>query len=208
MNLTLQHTLSHSLTFMFRDDDWFWKVSLGALALLLIPVAAGYCFAIGFLVETVRRCRRHEDGLPDWSDIAPLWKSGRSVAPALALYTALASLALGAMVHQTSLPVVLLSAVLVHAFAGPFVILRYLEHPTAGACFNLRALARLAASCGMRAFELSGYAFSVFVIVLCFGWMALIVGWPFFIFWGMLVSASFTAQLAPAPAPLAVEAAP
>jgi hypothetical protein len=39
--------------------------------------------------------------------------------------------------------------------------------------------------------------FSIFVVVVCLGWMALIVGWLFFIFWGMLVAASFTASLAP-----------
>jgi Protein of unknown function (DUF4013) len=167
-----QTTLSHSLTFMFKDEDWFWKVLLGALALLLVAAGIGYFFVIGYHVETVRRCRKHEPALPDWNPLSPLWRSGLRVGSAMLCYSALASACLAA-VHLTGVFAIAMGIVVTHTIVLPFVILSFLQGESLKSCFALHA-------------------------VFCFGWMALIVGWPFFIFWGMLATAAFTASLAPA----------
>lgn len=181
---------------MFKDADWFWKVSLGALALCAIPAGIGYPFVVGYCVETVRSCRTDELTLPEWTNPVRLLKHGIRVGSALALYSLVVCLVLAAVSRHADLLTVLTAVILVHTFVGPFVMLRYLSDGSFRSCFDLRSAFAIVKSNGYRATEITGLSFGVFLVVLCFGWMALIIGWPFFIFWGMLVSASFTAMLA------------
>ncbi len=192
-----QTTLSHSLTFMFKDEDWFWKVSLGALALLLVAAGIGYFFVIGYHVETVRRCRKHEPALPDWNPLSPLWRSGLRVGSAMLCYSALASACLAA-VHLTGVFAIAMGIVVTHTIVLPFVILSFLQGESLKSCFALHAMGAMINSNRRSAVQVTSAGFCIFMTVFCFGWMALIVGWPFFIFWGMLATAAFTASLAPA----------
>ena len=192
----MKTTVTHALTFMFKDDDWFWKVSLGALALLLIGTGVGYILCIGYHVETVRRCRNQEPQLPDWNDLRLLWRAGRVVGCAILLYCA-AVLGCLAAVHQARAFYAGIAVLAVHTCIQPFVVLRYLDRGTMRSCFAIGSFAAAARRNGLRALGMTGAGFGIVGVVVCFGWMALIVGWPFFIFWGMLAAAAFTASLAP-----------
>jgi hypothetical protein len=191
-------TIAHSLTFMFKDEDWFWKVSLGALALLLTGVGIGYFLVIGYHVETVRRCRTSEPSLPEWNRLRPLLHTGWIVGSAMLCYSVLVLGCLTA-VHRASLLNAGIAVVVIHTFVLPFAALQFLEAGTLTSCFALRSFAAVIRRTGLRALTITSTGFGIVVIVLCFGWMALIVGWPFFIFWGMLAAAARTAGLAPAP---------
>jgi hypothetical protein len=189
-----QTTISHSLTYMFKDEDWFWKVSLGALALFSVCLGAGYFLVVGYQVETVRRCRRNDHTLPDWNALGQLWRSGLRVGGAALCYCAAVTAALVAF-RQTGMFAGLIAVVLTHTFILPFLIIRFVEEGTLRSCFSLGTIASMIRGNGLRAATVTLAGFAIFTAVLCFGWMALIVGWPFFIFWGMLAAASFTAAL-------------
>jgi hypothetical protein len=189
-------TFTHSLTYMFKDEDWFWKVSLGACALLAIGCGAGYFLVMGYQVETVRRCRMNETTLPEWNSPRLLWRTGLTVGSAMLCYTAIVLGGL-ASIHHASVLSAVIGIVVIHTFLLPFVTLRFLERGSFASCLSVAAIASLVRKNGLRAAEMTAAGFSIFVVVVCLGWMALIVGWLFFIFWGMLVAASFTASLAP-----------
>jgi len=190
-------TIAHSLTYLFKDDDWFWKVSVGVLMLLLMCAGIGYFFVIGYYVETVRRCRRRQWTLPEWNKPGPLWRSGAMVGAALLCYTAVIIAGLGAL-GSGGLLTAGIVFVLTHAFIQPFVVLSYLERESFASCFAARSFAAMVRTNGLGALQAAMAGFGIVTIVLSFGWMALIVGWPFFIVWGMLAAAAFTATLDPA----------
>ncbi len=190
-------TLSHSLTFMFKDEDWFWKVSVGALALLLIGAGIGYFFVIGYQVETVRRCRNHEPSLPEWNSPGMLWRSGLRVGSAMLGYCALIAACMTA-IHHTGIFNIGIGIVAAHTVVLPFVILRFLQDGSLRSCFDFQSMGSMIGRNRRGAAQAACAGFCIFMTVFCFGWMALIVGWPFFIFWGMLAAAALTASLAPA----------
>jgi hypothetical protein len=191
-----KHTITHSLTYMFKDDDWFWKVSLGALALLLIGVGIGYFLVIGYQVETVRRCRANDPVLPEWSALKDLLRGGFIVGSAMLLYSAVVVACLIAVRH-TGMFAGLIGTVLTHAFVLPFVILSYLDAGSFRSCFAFGSFSAVIRRNAIGALSVTTSGFAIFALVLCLGWMALILGWPLFIFWGMLVAAAGTASLAP-----------
>lgn len=188
-------TIAPALTYMFKDDDWFWKVSVGVLALLLIGLGVGYFLVIGYYVETARRCTKNDATLPEWNMLAKLWHTGRIVGAAMLCYSVLVLAGLAA-VHQAHALTAGIAIVVTHALIQPFVVVSFLEHESFASCFAFRSFAATIGRNGMRAATIIGSGFGIFAVVLCFGWMALIVGWPFFIFWGMLAAAAFTASLA------------
>lgn len=189
-------TLSSSLSFMFADEDWFWKVSLGALALLLTGTGIGYFFVIGYHVETVRRYREHESTLPEWNRPGTLWRSGLRVGIAMVCYTTLVVASL-ASVHQIGALTIGICILLTHTVVLPFVVLQFLKVGSLSSCFALPALTSIAGRNIFASVQKTAMESCILLAVASFGWMALIVGWPFFIFWGILASASLTASLTP-----------
>jgi hypothetical protein len=137
----------------------------------------------------------NEQTLPEWGQQRRLWRTGLIVGSAMLCYCAVVMGFLAA-VHCASLLHAVITIVVMHTFLLPFVTLRFLEEGTFTSCVSVPAIIAAVRANGFRAVEMTASGFGIFVIVFCFGWMALIVGWLFFIFWGMLAAASFTALLA------------
>jgi hypothetical protein len=67
-----------AFSFVFEDQEWFKKVGVAAL-ILLIPIA-GPIFLAGWVFETIKRViRRDPDLLPDWSDFGGYFGDGFKV---------------------------------------------------------------------------------------------------------------------------------
>ncbi len=189
--------LTQSFSYMFKDGSWFYKVFVGGLFVALSATTLGIPFIVGYQIKHVRdMIEGKEDILPEWKNIARMARDGIAVLCALAIYLAVlvsATFAAGAAFSLTRLGV---STGIVIFFLMPLVVLQYAKKPTLLACFALITLTSPAARRPAAFAATIGISVAVMTAVVAFGWMSLIIGWPFVIFWGITVQSHMLGQLA------------
>lgn len=96
--------LTKALTFFFEDPNWVPKLLVGTLFALLSPFVIGAVFVTGYSLALARHTMRHRGPvLPEWDDLPGIFVDG------------LKGFAIS-VAHK--LPVVILTVLLVLAFAG------------------------------------------------------------------------------------------
>jgi hypothetical protein len=189
--------VTQSFSYMFKDGSWFYKVFIGGLFVALSATTLGIPFLVGYQVKNVRGViEGEEDILPQWKDIAGMFSDGIAVLCALAIYLAVivtATFVAGAAFSLTRLGV---STGILIFFWMPLIVIQYAKRPTLIACFALVTLTSPAVKRPAAFAATIGTSFAVMTAVFALGWMSLIVGWPFVIFWGMTVQSHILGQLA------------
>ncbi len=189
--------IARSFSHPFKDASWFFKVFIGGLFLLLSVAVVGCPFILGYQARHVAAVGRHEDtALPEWKDMAELFKHGTIIFFALAIYLfAIVSLAAGVFGLHPRWLVLVLSLMMV-LFIKPLVLIQFARRRTFLSCFRIHDMI----SSFLRhpiSFS-SGLVVSFLVTMATFllGWMSLILGWPFVAFWGIIVESHIAGQLA------------
>jgi Protein of unknown function (DUF4013) len=193
----MQMNVSQSFSYIFKDGSWFYKVFVGGLFVALSATTLGIPFIVGYQVRHVRNMiERDEDILPEWKNIAGMFRDGIAVLCALAIYLAVlvtAAFVAGAALSLTRLGI---SIAIVVSFWMPLVVIQYAKRPTLYACFALVALTSPMVKRPSAFATTIGISFAVMTAVFALGWMSLIIGWPFVIFWGITVQTHILGQLA------------
>ena len=69
--------LNRTLSFPFREPDWFPKFLIGALFMILSLFGLGIPVIAGYLVQTTQRVMRREHTvLPEWTDVGVMFVVG------------------------------------------------------------------------------------------------------------------------------------
>lgn len=193
----MQMNVSQSFSYMFKDGSWFYKVFVGGLFVALSATTLGIPFIVGYQVKHVRdMIEREENILPEWKNIAGMFRDGVAVLCALAIYLAvlvIAAFVAGAALSLTRLGIL---AAIVISFWMPLIVIQYAKRPTLFACFALVTLTSPMAKRPSAFAATIGISFAVMSAVFALGWMSLIIGWPFVIFWGITVQTHMLGQLA------------
>lgn len=189
--------VTQSFSYIFKDGSWFYKVFVGGLFVTLSATTLGIPFIAGYQVKHVRdMIEREEDILPEWKNIAGMFRDGIAVLCALAIYLAVlgsVAFAAGAAFSLTRLGI---STGIVIFFWMPLVVIQYAKHPTLFSCFALVTLISPVTKRPSAFAATIGISFAVMAAVFALGWMSLIIGWPFVIFWGITVHSHMLGQFA------------
>ena len=188
---------TQSFSYIFKDGSWFYKVFIGGLFVALSTTTLGIPFIAGYQVKHIRNMiERKEDILPEWKNIAGMFRDGIAVLCALAVYVAVlvsAAFVAGGAFSLTRLGV---STGVVLFFWMPLVVIQYAKRPTLFACFALVTLTSPITKTPTAYATTIGISVAVMTAVFGLGWMSLIIGWPFVIFWGITVHTHILGQLA------------
>jgi hypothetical protein len=193
----LQMNVTQSFSYMFKDGSWFYKVFVGGLFVALCTTTLGIPFIVGYQIKHVREMiEREEDILPEWKNMGGMFRDGIAILCALAIYLAVlisATYAAGAAFSLVHLGV---STGIIIFFWMPLVVIQYAKRPTLFACFALVTLTSPVAKRPSAFAATIGISCAVMTAVFALGWMSLIIGWPFVIFWGITVQSHILGQLA------------
>ena len=189
--------IARSLSHMFKDSSWFFKVFLGGSFLVGSVVIIGLPFIVGYVVEHIRGiARQNESVLPEWKNLRHIYQQGLVVLLAGLAYVALFIafvIAVGGM-PATTLTIVG-GAVILFVWM-PLVLIQYAKEPTFFSCFSILEIVKRWALHPFLYAEALAIGFLTVAATVLFGWMSMIVGWPFVIFWGILVQSQILGQLA------------
>ena len=73
--------------FVFRDQNWFGKVAMGALFVFLSMFLVGIPFLLGYMVWTTRNVIRKEPyPLPPWTHLGDMFVTGLKLIAAYIVY--------------------------------------------------------------------------------------------------------------------------
>lgn len=189
--------IAHSFSYMFKDSSWFFKVFLGGIFLLVSAVFVGIPIILGYEIEHIREVAGQKESLlPEWKNIRKLFKDGFIVLCATLIYAG-ALMLLITSVHQSPAPGLMLVVLLaVLFFWMPLLLIQFTKRPTFLSCFSIAEIVkRCAVHPLLYSTALAAGFFTIAASVLL-GWMSMIVGWPFVVFWGILVQSHILGQLA------------
>ncbi len=183
--------LSNSLVFMFKDDFWFSKVFVGGLVFLLSAVLVGIFLLIGYLIELMNGFLHDNETLPEWRHSGRFFSHGIRLVFALAVY-AVPFAALNVLYHSAW---IIAGSIVVLLIASPVFAAQYAFRFLLRDCFDWKSILTLVLRTPL--FFLCGVLISYGTVALSIslGWMMLIIGWPFVVFWGMLVQSHMFATL-------------
>lgn len=181
---------------MFKDGSWFFKVFLGGLFILLCGLAAGLPFVLGYQIRHVAAVSKHEDSpLPEWKDLRSIFNDGLVILAVTIIYLAAGVWLTISLTGSRNLwPAFIVAALLVFVWE-PFVLIQYARRRTFLACFSLREMTTPLARHPVTCVIATAVSTTVMLATILFGWMSLILGWPFVVFWGVLVQSHIYGQL-------------
>jgi len=182
---------------MFKDSSWFFKVFLGGTFLVGSVVLIGLPFIVGYIIEDIRAVAgRNESILPEWKNLRQLYKQGIVVLCAGLIYAVLfaaCSIAVSGKLETTSI----VAGIFVLIFVWmPVVLIQYAKRLTFFSCFSILEIVKPCALHPLLYAKSLAAGFLTIAASILFGWMSMIVGWPFVIFWGILVQSQILGQLA------------
>ena len=182
---------SKSFNFMFKDSAWFSKIFIGGLWNIATFLFIGFPFVIGYFFTVIQNTIKDEEQiLPDWSNLTDKFQKG---------------FMLSIIYFSYCLPVIILSAFLDDAIGDsealtlvlllmvifwlPIVTINFARTGDFMAAYKLNEMLNMIMSNAgiyipMVLLSLAVLSFSFF-----FGSLILVVGSPFFTFWGILVVA-------------------
>lgn len=189
--------IARSFSYMFKDSSWFFKVFLGGIFLILSAVVAGLPFILGYEIEHIRGVAEQKEAiLPEWKNMRKLFKEGLIVLCVALVYAALL-LSLIVAVHGAPAMILMLAALIVLIFFWmPLVLIQFTKRSTFFSCFSIVEILK---RCSLHPYLYIVSLATGFLTILAsffFGWMSMIVGWPFVVFWGILVQSQILGQLA------------
>ena len=189
--------IARSFSYMFKDSSWFFKVFLGGLFLILSAAAIGLPYILGYEIEYIRRTADQKGSiLPEWKNMRKLFKEGCIVLCATLMYAAVL-LSLILAVNRSPAASLLLAAFLaVIFFWTPLVLIQFAKRPTLFSCFSIMEIVKRSALHPFLFTVSLAAGFLTIAASILFGWMSMIVGWPFVVFWGILVQSHILGQLA------------
>ncbi|HLE56285.1 MAG TPA: DUF4013 domain-containing protein [Rhodothermia bacterium] len=196
-----------SFAYVFKDEEWFKKLSVGGLFVLLAMFIIGSFFVAGYELEVMRRVmRRDRRPLPQWDDL------GRKLGEGFMLMVAFLVYAVPIMIVSTFSDGDggVLAALMTLAFFlwVPAVQIQYARTSDFSACFRGAEIFQFVRSNLGTYVPAALLSILVWGLAFSFGWLAFIIGWPWVIFWGSLVSSHILGQVGtlwsgPAPRPAA-----
>jgi hypothetical protein len=186
-----------SFSYMFKDSTWFFKVFLGGIFLLASAAFVGLPLILGYEIEHIREAAEQKESLlPEWKNIRRFFKEGFIVLSATLIYAG-ALMLLIAAVHRSPTASLMLAVLLaVIFFWMPLLLIQFTKRPTFLSCFSILEIVK---RCAVHPFLFSVSLATGFLTIaasVLFGWMSMIVGWPFVVFWGILVQSHILGQLA------------
>ena len=189
--------IARSFSYMFKDSSWFFKVFLGGIFLVVSVVFVGLPFIIGYEIEHVRGIAGQKDPiLPEWKNMRKLFKEGLIVLCATLIYAAVILSLIVAVNRPPAANLMLVAFLAVIFFWMPLVLIQFTKRSTFFSCFSFIEI--------LKPYSLHPFLYTVslttgFLTIaasVLFGWMSMIVGWPFVVFWGILVQCHILGQLA------------
>ncbi len=186
-----------SFSYMFKDSSWFFKVFLGGIFLIVSAVFVGLPFILGYEIEHIRTVAEQKESiLPDWKNMRKLYKEGLIVLCAALVYAALLLSLIVAVRGAPAISFILAALIVVIFFWMPLVLIQFSKRSTFFSCFSIVEIVK---RCSLHPFLYTislATGFLAIVASILFGWMSMIVGWPFVVFWGILVQSHILGQLA------------
>ncbi len=180
-----------SFVFMFKDDFWFSKVFIGGLVFLLSGIVVGIFLLLGYLAELT-------NGLLNDNETSPEWRhSDRFIAHGIRLVLAFSAYALPLVVlnifyHSAWL---ITGSIILFLFASPITATQYAFRFSLRDCFDWKAIHHIVFLNPVLFLRNILFSYGTMALSISLGWMILIIGWPFIIFWAMLVQAHMFAAL-------------
>lgn len=189
--------IARSFSHMFKDSSWFFKVFVGGIFLVASIVIVGLPFILGYEINHIRGIvDREEYILPEWKNMRKLFKEGSIVFCATLIYAALLlSLIVAVNGVPTAWPMIV-AIVAVVFFWMPLILIQFTKRPTFFSCFSLTEIFGRTALHPVLTMAALGTGFLTLTATILFGWMSIILGWPFVVFWGILVQSFMLGQLA------------
>jgi len=186
--------ISKAFASVFCDDEWFNKVLVGGLYVILIPFLIGLIMVMGFQIEFARRLLHHESGMPLWRNGKRIFRNGiRSFS--VSLFYAIITLLILILLHIPLFSLTTLAVITsVHFFMNPVIIDLFSRTDSIVRCINPLALF------GSMFRNFASYGVTVVVTTLMIvtavmlGWMWIIVGWTLLVFLTLLVQTSMFAR--------------
>ncbi|MGA9405598.1 MAG: DUF4013 domain-containing protein [Bacteroidota bacterium] len=189
--------IARSFSHMFKDSSWFFKVFVGGIFLVASVVVIGIPFILGYEIEHVRSVvEQRENILPEWKNMRKIFKEGLSVLCATLIYTAvILSLIIALSGIRVAWPV-LIAVLCIVFFWMPLVLVQFTKRSTFFSCFSIPEILTRAALHPILTIVVLATGFLTITATILFGWMSIILGWPFVVFWGILVQSFLLGQLA------------
>jgi len=180
--------LRNALTYMFKDTDWFAKVSIGAIMLLFCFLGIGLIFIFGYQVLLLRRLLSNQrDSLPEWLPLRPVIKEG---VLSLSLILIFLIPLFCFLLFSKNLPL-LVGIGIITLFLIPLSQTRFAETGSFWSGLDIIRIFHMLMIHWKKIIIFLPIGYFFVCITVCFGWMCIIVGWPFIIFWGILVFSDF-----------------
>ncbi|MDE3057969.1 MAG: DUF4013 domain-containing protein [Bacteroidota bacterium] len=183
--------LSNSLVFLFKDDFWFSKVFIGGLVLLLSGAVVGIFLVLGYLTELTNGILHDNEIPPEWRHGKRFFSHGIRLVLALAAYAAPLTV-VNVLSHSASLLTV---SIVLFLVAAPVIEAQYSIRFSLRDCFDWKSINRFIVRDPALFARGIFISYGTIVLSISFGWMTLIIGWPFVIFWATLVQAHIFATL-------------
>jgi len=179
--------ISLAFEHIFSEDDWFNKVLVGGLYLLLAPLLVGMIMIMGFQIELTCKVIRHETGMPLWRNAAMLWKNGLNASIVSLWYAAIVV----GMIMMAQIPVVSATSavilVIAHLCLNPVIVNRYAVTRSMIACANPLTIFIFIKQRPLEYLLTIVTTTTLIGIAVLFGWMWIVVGWPMLIFFTLIV---------------------
>jgi hypothetical protein len=164
--------LKESFSHIIEHSEWFNKVLIGGVYVILIPFGIGIIMLNGFLLQTSESILHGEKGLPQWRNFKLLFKTG--------IRSTLGSVLIGIIVYFFSRSLTLIETIFLIAL---------------GVSLNsLMIVMKSNNKFPIHRWEISSQYFFMFLVSylfvlasICFGWMFIIAGWPLVIFLTILI---------------------
>lgn len=189
------NTIAEAFAYIFSEDEWFNKVLVGGLYLVVYPLIIGAVMVMGFQIELTRRISRGEKGMPKWRNVKNLFSLGLRVFPVSLWYAAIVVLLLFLLGFPlVSVPSAIMLA-LFHFLVNPVIIRCFAETNSAVTCMNPLTVLRFIGNHAAEYLRLVTITTGLILIALCFGWMWIVVGWTLLIFMMLIVQTASFAKL-------------
>jgi len=189
--------IARSFSLMFKDSSWFFKVFIGGIFLIASVMVVGIPFILGYEIEHIRGFVEHQENiLPEWKNMRKIFKEGFVVLCATLIYTAILLSLIVAINGMPAVWSILIAIIGIVFFWMPLVLIQFTKRSTFFSCFSIPEIFARCVLHPLLTIAALITGFLTITATILFGWMSIILGWPFVVFWGILVQSFMLGQLA------------